>query len=436
MKTILRKLTAAWPLVICLLLPALMRAETAVQAWVQRYNGSGSSTDYAYAIAVDSSGNVVVTGESFRGSGSDYDYVTIKYSSAGVPLWTNLYTEPGSDNDHGYAVAVDGSNNVIVARCSYGGTYYDYAIFKYSSAGVPLWTNRYNGAGNGWDLVRGVAVDSSNDVVVTGYSDGSGSSYDYATIKYSSGGVPLWTNRYNGPGNAWDKAQAVAVDGSNNVIVTGESDSLGGSSTMYQYATIKYSSGGMPLWTNRYNEPAKDHNIAFAIAVDSSNRVAVTGYSYSSTNSSVSDYATVEYSSAGMPLWTNRYNGLGNGFDVATAVAVDASNNVIVTGSSGSGTTYGYATIKYSSAGVPLWTNRYNGPEGRDEAWAMAVDRSCNVIVTGRSIGSHSYFDYATIKYSSTGVPLWTNRYSGPGTQYDGATAVAVDGSGNVIATG
>ena len=45
----------------------------------------------------------------------------------------------------------------------------------------------------------------------------------------------------------------------------------------------------------------------------------------------------------------------------------------------------------------------------------MAVDGSNNVIVTGYSFGSASYDDYATIKYSSAGVPLWTNRYNGPG---------------------
>ena len=68
-----------------------------------------------------------------------------------------------------------------------------------------------------------MAVDSSNNVIVTGYSAGSEGDYDYATIKYSSAGVPLWTNRYNGPANSEDEPIAVAVDGSNNVIVTGYS---------------------------------------------------------------------------------------------------------------------------------------------------------------------------------------------------------------------
>ena len=71
---------------------------------------------------------------------------------------------------------------------------------------MPLWTNRYNGPGNGDDYANAVAVDGSNNVIVTGYSLATAANYDYATIKYSSAGVPLWTNRYNGPGNGDDDA--------------------------------------------------------------------------------------------------------------------------------------------------------------------------------------------------------------------------------------
>ena len=131
--------------------------------------------------------------------------------------------------------------------------------------------------------------------------------------------------------------------------------------------------------------------------MDGSNNVIVTGYCDDS--GSGANYATIKYSSAGVPLWTNRYNGPANSFDYASAVAVDGSNNLIVTGTS-SGSSSDYATIKYSSAGVPLWTNRYNGPaNSSDLATAVAVDRSGNVIVTGRSTGSGSGLDFATIKY-------------------------------------
>ena len=423
----------AWPLVIFLLSPALTRAETGVQAWVRRYNGPGSSysnSDQATAVAVDGSNNIIVTGYS-TGSGSGTDYATVKYSSAGVPLWTNRYNGPVNGSDLAAAVAVDGNNNVILTGSSDAGdgTTVDYATIKYSSAGEPLWTNRYTGPVYGGDRPCAVAVDGSNNVIVTGYSySGTDSGTDYATIKYSSAGEPLWTNRYTGPGNYLDRANAMAVDGSNNVIVTGSSFSSP-SMMSSDYATIKYSSDGVPLWTNLYNGPVNGPDMASAVAVDGNNNVIVTGESAGGGGGF--DYATIKYSGAGAPLWTNTYP---NGSPYA--VAVDRSNNVIVTGSSGSGC----ATIKYSSAGAPLWTNCYSGPGGSyGEALAVAVDASNSVIVTGYSANTNVSpynYDYATIKYSSAGAPLWTNRYNGPGNSDDEALAVALDHSGNVIVTG
>ncbi len=88
---------------------------------------------------------------------------------------------------------------------------------------MPLWTNLYRGPGSGYHKATAVASDSSDNVVVVGYSLGSGTGYDYATIKYASTGVPLWTNRYNGVGyyTLDDQPMALAVDHSGNVVVTG-----------------------------------------------------------------------------------------------------------------------------------------------------------------------------------------------------------------------
>jgi uncharacterized delta-60 repeat protein len=426
MKNALQQLFTS-PLLISVLLPALAHSEVPVQAWVQRYNGSGNGDDWATAVVVDSSNNVIVTGYS-TGSGSGYDYATIKYSSAGVPLWTNRYNGPANNYDRANAAAVDGNDDVIVTGSSFGGRYDDYLTIKYTSAGVPLWTNRYSG--NGTSVSTSVAVDANNDVLVTGFAWGTYA--DYVTIKYSSDGVPLWTNRYNGPGSGNDYARAVAVDGSNNVIVAGGP----------AYATIKYSSAGQPLWTNRYARTGSSDDQAYALAVDGSNNVIVTGCSWSMNTD---DYATIKYSSDGQPLWTNRYRmPIGNNYDYAQAVAVDGSNDVIVTGYSyGSDHGYHYATIKYSSAGSPLWTNRYNGwtndngpGNPADLATAVVTDASNNIIVTGYSTNYYTAYDYATIKYSSTGVPLWTNRYNGPWNGPDSAYSVAVDRNGNVIVTG
>src|SRR2546422_342511 len=123
-----------------------------------------------------------------------------------------------------------------------GDSYLDYATIKYSSAGVPLWTNRYSGPGFSADQAAAIAVDSSGNAFVTGSAAGSGGLPDYATIKYSNAGVPLWTNRYNGPFNGNDVPQtkqslAVAPDG---VVVVGASDGAFTGGTIYDFATVKY----------------------------------------------------------------------------------------------------------------------------------------------------------------------------------------------------
>ena len=117
-------------------------------------------------------------------------------------------------DDEATAIAVDGSGNVYVTGGSYGsGTYYDYATIKYNSSGDTMWVRRYNGPGNSYDEATAIAVDSSGNVYVTGWSYSLGTGYDYATIKYNSSGDTMWVRRYNGPGNSDDEATAIAVEG-------------------------------------------------------------------------------------------------------------------------------------------------------------------------------------------------------------------------------
>jgi hypothetical protein len=404
-----------------------------VPLWTNRYNGPANNFDQASAAAVGTNGIVYVTGYS-AGSGTGNDYATVAYGWDGVPLWTNRYNGPGNNSDVASAVAVGTSGIVYVTGYSVGSSAnHDYATVAYSGAGVPLWTNRYNGPANRSDQANAVAVGTNGTVYVTGSSYGSGSSADYVTLAYGWNGVPLWTNRYNGPWNNYDQANVSAVGTNGTVYVTGYSYDNGAG---YDYATVAYGWGGVPLWTNRFNGPGNSTDQANAVAVDGSGNVFVSGVSSGSGTSE--DYATVAYSGTGVPLWTNRFNGPGNSTDQANAMAVDGSGNVFVSGvSSGSGTSEDYATVAYSGTGVPLWTNRYNGPaNSTDQANAVAVDGSGNVFVSGVSSGGGTSYDYATVAYSGAGVPLWTNRFNGPGNGYDQANAVAVDGSGNVLVSG
>jgi hypothetical protein len=102
---------------------------------------------------------------------------------------------------------------------------------------------------------------------------------------HAQGGVPLWTNRYEGPSTASTTAAAIAVDNRGNVFVTGS-------------AIIKYSGAGTPLWTNLSNLS----HVLGSIAVDKNGNAFATDYWWNGSN----NYALLAYSSAGVPLWTNR----------------------------------------------------------------------------------------------------------------------------------
>ena len=206
-----------------LLVVAPAQAQSAVPAWVQRYDGPGNYSDVATAMAVDTNGNVFVTGYSYIVYA---DYATIAYSNTGTPLWTNRYSGPGF-YDFASAIAVNNAGSVFVTGYSESSTTYpynrDYATVAYSGAGISLWTNRYNGTGNDDDQATAITASTNGNVIVTGWSSGGGANYDYVTIAYSSAGIPLWTNRYNDPGNGIDRASAIATDRNGNVFVTGYS---------------------------------------------------------------------------------------------------------------------------------------------------------------------------------------------------------------------
>jgi alpha-tubulin suppressor-like RCC1 family protein len=343
---------------------ATIRYDSAGQEqWVALYHGPAND-DFARAIAIDSFGNVYVTGYSRRFAGGDFDYATIKYDAGGQEQW--VARSNGSGYDYAYAMAIDAAGNVYVTGESNG----SYATIKYNSAGQEQWIAHYNGAG----AALAIVVDASSNVFVTGGGYG-----DYATVKYNSAGQQQWVATYNGPGNGDDYAFAVALDELGNVYVTGQSVGTG---TSWDYATIKYNASGQQQWVARYNGPANDIDVAQALALDDSGNVYVTGFS--TGVGSAYDYATIKYNSAGQQQWVARYNGPGNTYDAAYAIAVDGSENVYVTGYGGA--TYDYTTIKYSSDGQQRWIALHSS----GTAYGIALDSSSNVYVTGASV---------TIKY-------------------------------------
>jgi len=299
---------------------------------------------------------------------------------------------------------------------------------------IQEWVSRYNGPGNGWDEITTMAVDAAGNIYVAGWSIGSGTGSDFVTIKYDSSGVQQWVQRYNGPGNATDIAWAMVIDDSANVYVTGESSTSG--TTNIDYATIKYNSAGILQWVQRYAGPASAGDWAYSIAVDRLHNVYVTGGSIAPAT--YSDYLTIKYNSAGVQKWVQRYNNIStNGNDIARSIAVDTLGYIYVTGNS-DGWYADYLTIKYDTAGAIQWIRRYDGASGigADNARSVALDNSGNIYVGGYSWGSGSNFDYAVIKYNSSGDSLWVRRYNGPSNSDDRSYQIASLNSGDVFMTG
>lgn len=195
------------------------------------YNNSGSGDDWARAIAVDSSGNAYITGL-FDYGGSLPSITTIKYTSEGIEAWDMQY-----GNGFGKDLHVDyATGDVYVGGYIYGTTTYgDYTAIKYDTNGTQQWASTY--VLDTFDLVEAIAVDSSNNVYLTGRSGLSGS-YDFLTVKFDDSGNLVWTERFNDSGDQDDEGRAIALyESGPYVYVVGK----GFGATSYEdFVTIKY----------------------------------------------------------------------------------------------------------------------------------------------------------------------------------------------------
>jgi hypothetical protein len=428
---------------------------------------SSSQINLSWSASTDSGGSGLAGYRDYRSGTLMGSTTTTTYSSTG--LTANI--------QYCYTVAAyDNAGNVS------GQSTQACAVTQATSS--PAWSKAFGSTTN--DVGQAVAFDSSGNMYATGYFQGTvnfgcgslssnGTTYPDAFLaKYSSTGTCLWSKRLGGIYD--DAGTGVVVDPNNNVIVTGTVggyvtgttvDFGGGPIAIYRDPNIfvaKYAADGTYQWAKTFGSSIGGSNIKpYAVAVDASGNVAVTG-SFQNTidfgggpivaNGFSTDAFAFKLNSAGTHVWSKGMGGTTN--ESGRGIAFDPSGNVIVTGFFTGAVNFGCSTltsaggddiflVKYSPTGACQWSKQF-GDTYHQEAFAVAVDSSSNIILTGQFAGTlnfggsnlvNTYYmstDIFVAKLNSLGGHIWSKSFGALNSER--GTGIAVDSTGNVVMTG
>jgi hypothetical protein len=275
------------------------------------------------------------------------------------------------------------------------------------------WVARYNnGILDGTNQAVKMALDSSGNIYVTGFSQNTNTNLGYVTIKYASNGTPLWSARYDDTNFVSATPSGLVLDTNNSVIVTGNA------------LTVKYDSNGNQLWSAPY--------AGSAIAIDPGGNPVVTGME--------SNFSTVKLSPAGSNLWQTTYvEPIGPVW--SQLVLVDSNSNVYVAGSDtdvcySAGCYEQLLIVKYDQNGNRLWSagnNQGGASISSVRIGGAALDAFGNLYIVA-DFGM--VVTHVLMKYNATGSVVWTTYQPPPTCLEDVPHDLILDKLGNVIVTG
>jgi hypothetical protein len=400
-------------------------------------------------IAMEGNGNFIISWTDERNGSSNYDIYAQIYSFSGTPLGSNFKVndDVGSATQAYPSIALDGSGNFVITWTDYRNAIYNPDIYtqRYNAAGLPLGSNFKvsDDTGTAEQMYPDIAMDDSGNFVIT-WHDERNRNYDVYAQRYNTSGISLGSNfRVNdGTGTALQWHPGVAMDSSGKFVITWEDWRYG-----FDIYAQRYSPSGVPLDTNfKVNDSAQSSGSIYPdIAMDDSGNFVITWIDYRYGSYDPNIYVQ-RYNYYGSSLGANyRVNDdYGSTEQRSPSLAVDSSGNFVITWEDERNGWYSsniYAQ-RYNPSGTP---SGFNFKAGDDTLFAdqrdpaIAMDGYGNFVIAWRDYRQWwtDFSDIYAQKFDTTGIPLGSNFKvnDDTGSNYQHYPAIGMDGSGNFVIT-
>lgn len=383
--------------------------------------------DTGYGVALDRAGNIYVTGSTggnlCNTSAGLVDIFLTQFNSSGNISGCRQFGSTGDDIAH--AIAIDTSGNIYITGSTKGDLdgntsagLLDIFLTKFDSSGNRIFTRQFGTSGD--DVAYAIAIDTSGNIYITGSTGGnlgttSAGGLDIFLTKFDSSGKSIFTRQLGT--NQDDIGYGGVVDNSGNIYITGSTGGILGSSSFGQLDVFlaKFNSS----WVNQFivQFGSTQDDIGYSIALSGSDNIYITGSTGGdlpgNTSSGLTDIFLARFNSSGTNQFIHQVG--TTGIDIGYSVAVDATGDFYAVGSTEGGlsgnTPFGlsdFFLVKYNSSGVRQFT-RQLGTLGIDIAYALAIQAN-NIYITGSTGGnldgktSFGQADIFLVKYDTSGV--------------------------------